>query len=170
MGVKSIRPLCLNECGRRCKPGATLYCSQRCVYAHTYKLKVKAFAENGGKLGHVPLHFLGRALRTLYGESCQQCGWSQRHDKTGKIPVEVEHIDGDWQNNRLDNLKLLCPNCHALTPTFRGLNRGRGRAHRLGGRGNKFDPLTRKIKAKNASTSGKVFDESAMELRLLPPT
>lgn len=45
--------------------------------------------------------------------------------------VEVEHIDGDWENNSLTNLTLLCPNCHALTPTFRGLNRGRGRSYRL---------------------------------------
>jgi hypothetical protein len=52
------------------------------------------------------------------------------------VPVEVEHIDGDWRNNRVENLKLLCPNCHALTATFRALNRGRGRAKRLGGREN----------------------------------
>lgn len=35
------------------------------------------------------------------------------------IPLELEHIDGDRSNNSLQNLKLLCPNCHALTPTFR---------------------------------------------------
>jgi Zn finger protein HypA/HybF involved in hydrogenase expression len=35
------------------------------------------------------------------------------------IPLELEHIDGDRYNNRLENLKLLCPNCHALTATWR---------------------------------------------------
>jgi hypothetical protein len=44
--------------------------------------------------------------------------------------VEVEHIDGNWRNNLPENLTLLCPNCHALTPTFRGLNRGHGRPGR----------------------------------------
>ncbi len=46
---------------------------------------------------------------------------------TGRIPVEIEHIDGDWTNNLPSNLTLLCPNCHSLTPTYRALNRGRGR-------------------------------------------
>lgn len=39
--------------------------------------------------------------------------------------VEVDHIDGDPWNNLLDNLRLLCPNCHALTKTYRGRNIGR---------------------------------------------
>jgi predicted HNH restriction endonuclease len=39
----------------------------------------------------------------------------------------VEHIDGNYENDREKNLTLLCPNCHSLTPTFRALNRGNGR-------------------------------------------
>lgn len=35
------------------------------------------------------------------------------------IPLEVDHIDGNHSNNNLSNLRLLCPNCHSLTPTFR---------------------------------------------------
>lgn len=38
------------------------------------------------------------------------------------IPLELEHIDGDNKNNVRENLKLLCPNCHALTPTWKGRN------------------------------------------------
>ncbi len=44
------------------------------------------------------------------------------------IPLEVDHIDGDWRNNRVENLRLLCPNCHSVTDTYRG--RGKGRASR----------------------------------------
>lgn len=40
------------------------------------------------------------------------------------IPLELDHIDGDHTNNQLQNLRLLCPNCHALTPTYRGRNIG----------------------------------------------
>lgn len=40
-----------------------------------------------------------------------------------KIPVELEHIDGNHDNNELSNLTLLCPNCHALTLTYRGRKR-----------------------------------------------
>jgi hypothetical protein len=39
------------------------------------------------------------------------------------IPLELDHVDGNHMNNALDNLRLLCPNCHALTSTFRGKNK-----------------------------------------------
>jgi hypothetical protein len=38
------------------------------------------------------------------------------------IPLEVHHIDGDKDNNDIDNLQLLCPNCHALTDNYKGKN------------------------------------------------
>jgi hypothetical protein len=46
------------------------------------------------------------------------------------IPLELDHIDGDAGNNNYDNLRVLCPNCHALTPTFKAKNKGKGRAAR----------------------------------------
>ena len=49
---------------------------------------------------------------------------------TKKIPLEVEHIDGNSQNNKEENLTLLCPSCHSLTKTYKGANKGKGRKHR----------------------------------------
>ena len=41
------------------------------------------------------------------------------------IPIELEHIDGNHYNNNIDNLTILCPNCHAQTDTYRGKNQKR---------------------------------------------
>ena len=51
---------------------------------------------------------------------CECCGNSTWNGQ--QIPLEVHHIDGDKTNNALTNLLMLCPNCHALTPTYRGKN------------------------------------------------
>ena len=59
-----------------------------------------------------------------------ECGWGEENPKTNKVPIELEHIDGNSNNNELSNLKLLCPNCHSLTPTYKGANRGNGRYER----------------------------------------
>jgi hypothetical protein len=52
---------------------------------------------------------------------CVRCGNRQWLDEP--IPLELDHIDGDSSNNSLANLRLLCPNCHAKTPTYRAKNR-----------------------------------------------
>jgi 5-methylcytosine-specific restriction endonuclease McrA len=66
-----------------------------------------------------------------YGEKCMECGWDEKHPITGNVPIELEHIDGNSKNNELKNLKLLCPNCHSLTPTYKALNKGNGRHNRM---------------------------------------
>ena len=72
-------------------------------------------------------------LIKVRGEKCERCGWKEANPLTGHSPVELEHIDGHWDNNRIENLVLLCPNCHSLTPTYRSLNAGNGRRiRRLG--------------------------------------
>lgn len=65
-----------------------------------------------------------------YGNKCMECGWCKINKKTGNVPIQMEHIDGNSENNSLDNLKLLCPNCHSLTSTYGSLNNGNGRNER----------------------------------------
>jgi hypothetical protein len=58
-------------------------------------------------------------------ESCKQTEWLGQ-----QIPIELEHKDGNAGHNKPANLLLLCCNCHALTPTAKGRNRGNGRKSR----------------------------------------
>ncbi len=67
------------------------------------------------------------------GNKCSKCGWSEIHPITLKVPLEINHIDGDSKNNKRENLEVLCPNCHSLTPNFRALNKKSSRKYRSRG-------------------------------------
>ena len=70
-------------------------------YFQSYKLKQRLFTAG------------------LKPKSCEQCGWAERTD-SGHLPLELDHINSDRHDNRLENLRVLCPNCHSLTPNHRG--------------------------------------------------
>lgn len=69
--------------------------------------------------------------------SCSMCGFSTRRE-CGGIILEIDHIDGDHTNNSRENLRVLCPNCHALTPNFRNWGRkGKKKSSKRLRKGNK---------------------------------
>ena len=109
------------------KTDNTKYCSRDCQTKYERNLIFEKI-ENGD----ISLYEKNykKYLIYKYGEKCMECGWCEVNKKTGKIPVQMEHIDGHSTNNSLNNLKLLCPNCHSLTPTYGSLNKGNGRKKR----------------------------------------
>lgn len=84
----------------------------------------------GGSIASVS-HAVRRYLLQERGERCSLCGWSERHPITGRVPLDIDHINGNYADHRPENLRLLCPNCHALTPTYKALNRGNGRPYAI---------------------------------------
>ena len=169
MNPKKFRGWCTNGCGDLIKQGATKFCSWKCQHDFHRKIRTQTL-ESGSYFVVQTTTFLRNYLIRRLGERCSKCGWSERHPVTNKVPVEVEHIDGNWRNYHVDNLTLLCPNCHSLTPTFRGLNRGRGRAHRLGGREHPLALSRLQSKPSAPAALQKVFEAPSRQLQLLTPT
>lgn len=63
-----------------------------------------------------------RLLREgIFEHKCYRC--ERKTWNNEEIPLDLEHINGDNRDHRLENLTLLCPNCHAQTPTYKGRNK-----------------------------------------------
>ena len=132
MNLKKLRPRC-PVCGKEPARSFYKYCSNACQHEFQYRVYIE-----GWKRGDIQgLNSIGlvsdsikRYLREKYSNKCCLCGWSMVNLKTGKVPLVADHIDGNWQNNHEANLRLICPNCDALSSTYAGLNKGNGRKGR----------------------------------------
>lgn len=114
------------ECGvELTKESQKIYCSNTCAAASQKK---RAFAEAeatgefpaSGKFQETNRHFARSWLEYKHGHMCSICGLSEWNGQP--IPLVVDHIDGNPQNHKIDNFRLLCPNCDAQQKTYKSRN------------------------------------------------
>lgn len=123
----------LCPCGKTLPKRYKKFCSIECMDSINYQgFLTRWFAgQESGMRGETSTsRYIKRYLVETFGECCSVCGWAERHPVTGRVPVELDHLNGNHEDNSPGNLRLLCPNHHSLTPNFRALNKGNGRAAR----------------------------------------
>jgi len=117
------------------------YCSNKCKKEFEYKDYIEKWKNgevDGSKGESISIHVKNYLFQTR-GKKCEECGWNKINPFTGNIPITFHHVDGNWKNNKEENLKILCPNCHSLTMNYGSLNKGTVEEKRIHGRRNKRD-------------------------------
>src|SRR5579872_6005714 len=97
--MKPRRP-CAAGCGGYGATPQAIYCSRKCQHERGRQERYKlSLSGDYPPVGYNTQFFRRLVIRYIGKEECTRCGWAKRHPDTVRIPVEIEHIDGDWRNN-----------------------------------------------------------------------
>ena len=124
-------------CGEKTTDHRKRFCSHQCQKEFDYRNFIEKWLNglvsgNTGKKSETAIScHIQKWVRRERGEKCEKCGWTYTNQYTKKIPLNLHHKDGDSEHTRPENLELLCPNCHSLTKTYGGANKGCGRGKKL---------------------------------------
>ena len=139
MEIKYKKYNCLN-CNQERIQGRNSYgkyCGPKCHNEHKSNSYIERWLrgeEDGNRKG-LFRDSLSNTVRNYLirtrGAKCELCGWDKINPITGLVPIQIDHIDGNHKNSVINNLRILCPNCHTLTPFYGSLNKGRGREGKL---------------------------------------
>ena len=89
-----------------------IFCSWKCSGEYQLKQRFQIGIEWNKRMGTY--------LKEIRGNKCEVCGITEHNAKP--IVFQIDHISGDRMDNRHENLKVICPNCHSQTPTFGNRN------------------------------------------------
>lgn len=125
---------CLN-CGKehlfRGIQYANKYCNNKCQKEYEYKKYIVEWKQgivNGRKGKLQTSAHIKRYILAKQEYKCSRCGIESWFGDA--LTLELDHINGDSENNKEENLRCLCPNCHSQTPTYKSKNIGKGRKSR----------------------------------------
>ena len=102
------------KCGNECRTRRNRYCDE-CIRSRAFNVRSVNEAQTDKSRRN--------ALIRSTGNICSVCKNKEWNNQP--IPIELDHINGDASNNKLENLRLICPNCHAQTSSYKGKNKGR---------------------------------------------
>jgi hypothetical protein len=102
------------------------YCSNKCQQEYYYEQNITDWLSKkitGRVRDDRPSGFVRRFMLEETEYKCSECGWGKPNPLNGIVYLEIDHIDGNRENGYKENLRVLCPNCHTLTDTYKNLNK-----------------------------------------------